>query len=101
MARREVRLPVGSGIKNMLSFLAYQPFAARLAKHHFESAIQVADRIDGMGIKGQACLALGRLYQTKKKYALAQPRVKQSIAIFESLGAEEHLRRAQAVMAEL
>ena len=63
-----------------------------------KTAIRISSQIDAMGIKGQACLDLGRLYLSKNNNDLAVPLIKESIALFKQLGADSHLQRATALL---
>ncbi|WP_155319866.1 adenylate/guanylate cyclase domain-containing protein [Desulfosarcina alkanivorans] len=98
IAMREGRLTPGMVLKNLSFFLVNLPRAARHAEHHFKTAIRIASQINAMGIKGQACLDLGRLYLSRKNHDLALPLIKESIALFKQLGADSHQQRATAVL---
>jgi lipopolysaccharide biosynthesis regulator YciM len=59
-----------------------------------KTAIRIGDQIKAMGVKGQACLALGRLYHHRGKNDLAARLIKESISQFKQLGADRHLKQA-------
>jgi tetratricopeptide (TPR) repeat protein len=98
MVLRKRGLNFSTLVRNLPFFLRKLPRAAKHAEHHFKAAIRIADQINAKGIKGQASLDLGRLYQSKKRYNLAVPLITESIALFKQLGADRHLERAQAVL---
>ncbi|MCB2147875.1 MAG: AAA family ATPase [Deltaproteobacteria bacterium] len=93
---REGDLGLLAVVKNLPFFMVHLPWAAKHAEHHFKTAIRMAGQINALGIKGQASFDLARLYQAKNRNDLAVPLFKQSIALFEQLGADGHLERAQA-----
>lgn len=99
VALREGGVGLSTVVKNLPFLVAHLPRAARHAEHHFKEAIRIADRINALGIKGQASLDLGRLYQAKRRSDLSMPLIKESIDLFKQLGADRHLQRAQAVLA--
>ena len=86
-------------LKNLPFLALHLPRAAKKAEDHFKTAIQMAGRIDALGIKGQASLELGRLYQSKGRHDLAVPLIKKSLVLFEQLGADPHMERARSVLA--
>ena len=96
IALREGDLGLSAVVKNLPFFVVHLPRAAKHAEHHFKAAIRMAGQINALGIKGQASFDLARLYQAKNRNDLAAPLFKQSIALFEQLGADGHLERAQA-----
>jgi class 3 adenylate cyclase/tetratricopeptide (TPR) repeat protein len=96
IALREGVMDLTVVLKNLLFFMINLPRAAKHAEHHFKTAIRIAGQINAMGIKGQASLDLGRLYQSRKNKDLALPLIKESIALFRQLGADSHLQRAEA-----
>ena len=98
IALREGDLGLSKLLKNIPFLVAHLPRAARHAEYHFEAAIRIAGQINAIGVKGQAALDLGRLHQAKKRNHLALPLIKESIALFEQLGADGHLKRAQAAL---
>ncbi len=98
ISMREGDLSLGLVFKNLPFFAIYLPRAAKHAEHHFITAIRIAGRTNALGIKGQSSLDLGRLYQSQRRNRLAIPLIKESIALFELLGADEHLKRAQAAL---
>ncbi len=98
MAMREGDLSFAMVLKNLPFLLVYLPRAAKHAEHHFKTAIRMAGQTNALGIKGQASLDLGRLYQTRKRKHLAVPLIKESIGLFEQLGADGHLKRAQSAL---
>jgi len=98
IALREGDLGLSKLLKNIPFLVAHLPRAARHAEYHFEAAIRIAGQINAIGVKGQAVLDLGRLHQAKKRNHLALPLIKESIALFEQLGAAGHLKRAQAAL---
>uniref|UniRef100_UPI00356A22C3 ATP-binding protein n=1 Tax=Desulfosarcina sp. TaxID=2027861 RepID=UPI00356A22C3 len=98
ISMREGNLSLSMVLKNLPFFMAWLPRAAKQAEHHFITAIRITGRTNALGIKGQASLDLGRLYQAKKRKHLASPLIKESIALFEQLGADGHLKRAQAAL---
>ncbi|MBC2742332.1 MAG: hypothetical protein HGJ93_04570, partial [Desulfosarcina sp.] len=100
IALREGELGFSMVVKNLPFFVVHLPRAAKHAEHHFKEAIRIASQINAMGIKGQASLDLGRLYQFKKRNDLAVPLIKESVALFEKLGADRHLQRAKAALTE-
>jgi hypothetical protein len=61
-------------------------------------AIRIAGQINALGIKGQALLDLGRLYCSRNRNDLAVQLIKESIALFKQLGADNHLKRAEAIL---
>jgi tetratricopeptide (TPR) repeat protein len=98
IALREGELNLAVVVKNLPFFAVHLPRAAKHAEHHFKAAIRIAGQINAIGIRGQASLDLGRLYQAKKRGDLALPLIQESIALFEQLGADGHLKRAQAAL---
>lgn len=98
MALREGTLGVSMAMKNLPFLVTHLPRAAKHAEHHFNVAIRIAGQINAMGIKAQAFLDLGRLYQSQKRYDLAAELIKESIALFKQLGADKHLERAEAIL---
>jgi tetratricopeptide (TPR) repeat protein len=98
IALREGDLGLSAVVKNLPFFMVHLPRAAKHAEHHFKTAIQMAGQIKALGIKGQASFDLARLYQAKNRNDLALPLIKQSIALFEQLGADGHLKRAKAIL---
>ncbi len=86
---------------NLPFFAVYLPQAARKAEFHLNTAIRMAGRIHALGIKGQALFELGRLHQTKGRHDLAVALIKQSMGLFEQLGADTHRKRAQAALARV
>ena len=72
--------------------------ASGKAEYHFKTAIRLADRIEALGVKAQACLDLGRLYKYRRQYDLAEPLIRQSVALYDKLGADHHLQQATAVL---
>ena len=98
IALREGNFGLLMAIKNLPFFVVHLPLAAKHAEYHFKAAIRIAEQINAMGIKGQASLELGRLYQVNKRNDLAAPLIKESLALFEQLGAGGHLKRAQAAL---
>ena len=98
IAMREGDLSFAMVLRNLPFLLVYLPRAAKHAEHHFKTAIRMAGQTNALGIKGQASLDLGRLYQTRKRKHLAVPLIKESIGLFEQLGADGHLKRAQSAL---
>ncbi len=96
IAMREGHLGLSIVLKNLPFLVVHVPRAAKYAEHHFKAAIRMAGQIKALGIKGQASLDLGRLFQSPKRNDLAIPLIKESIALVEQLGADGHLKRAQA-----
>ncbi|WP_155313417.1 adenylate/guanylate cyclase domain-containing protein [Desulfosarcina ovata] len=89
------------GLKNLWFFLSHRPRAAKQAETHFKAAVRIAERIGALGMKAQACLNLGRLYRVRRKDDLAEPLVRESLALFERLGATEHFKAATVTMETL
>ena len=98
IALREGDLGLSKLVKNIFFLVAHLPWAVRYSENHFKAAIRIAEQINANGVKGQALFDLGRLYQAKKREHLAVPLIKESIALFEQLGASGHLKRAQAAL---
>jgi tetratricopeptide (TPR) repeat protein len=98
IALREGDLGFSTVVKNLPFLVVHLPRAAKHAEHHLKAAIRIAGQINATGIKGQASLDLGRLYLAKKRNDLAVPLIKESLALFEQLGANGHLKRAQTAL---
>ena len=98
IALREGDLGLSKLVKNISFLVAHLPWSARYAENHFKAAIRIAEQINANGVKGQALFDLGRLYHAKKREHLALPLIKESIVLFEQLGASGHLKRAQATL---
>ena len=98
MAMREGAFGVSMVMKNLPFLVTHLPRAAKHAEDHFNVAIRIAGQINAMGIKGQALLDLGRLYQSRNRNDLALQLIKESIALFKQLGADNHRQRAEAIL---
>ncbi len=93
---RQGKLAGWAMLKNLTFFVLNLPGAAGNAEHHFKTAVRLADRIGALGVKAQACLDLGRLYKYRRQYDLAEQSIRQSMALFDKLGADHHLQQATA-----
>ena len=101
ISMREGDLSLGMVLKNLPFFVRCLPRSAKHAEHHFLTAIRITGQTNALGIKGQASLDLGRLYQSQKRHRLAASLIKESVALFELLGADGHLKRAQDALLAL
>lgn len=98
IAMREGDLDLSMVVRNLPFLVAHLPRAATHVERHLKTAIRIAGQINATGIKGQAFLDLARLYRFQKRNDLAVPLFKESIRLFERLGADGHLKRAQVAM---
>jgi class 3 adenylate cyclase/tetratricopeptide (TPR) repeat protein len=96
LALRQGRLAGWSLLRNLPFLVLHLPGAAGKAEDHFKTAVRLTDRIGALGVKAQACLDLGRLYKHRRQYDMAEPLIRQSVALFDKLGADHHLRQATA-----
>jgi class 3 adenylate cyclase/tetratricopeptide (TPR) repeat protein len=96
----EGELGVVQILKNAPFFLINMPLAARKAERHLRTAIRMADRINALGVKGQASFELARLYLHQGQNHLAVELIEQCIALFGQLNADSHLERARRVLAQ-
>jgi class 3 adenylate cyclase/tetratricopeptide (TPR) repeat protein len=94
IAMREGALGLSTVLKNLPFLMLHLPRAGKHAERHLKTAIRIGDQIKAMGVKGQACLALGRLYHHRGKNDLAARLIKESISQFKQLGADRHLKQA-------
>ena len=72
-------------LRNLPFLVLHLPGAVGKAEHHFKTAVRLADRIGALGVKAQACFDLGRLYRFQRKDNLAEPLIKESMALFDKL----------------
>jgi class 3 adenylate cyclase/tetratricopeptide (TPR) repeat protein len=98
MALREGAFGASMVVKNLPFLVTHLPWAEKHAERHFNVAIRIAGQINALGIKGQALLDLGRLYCSRNRNDLAVQLIKESIALFKQLGADNHLKRAEAIL---
>jgi class 3 adenylate cyclase/tetratricopeptide (TPR) repeat protein len=96
LALRQGKLAGWAMLRNFPFLILHLPKASGKAEYHFKTAIRLADRIEALGVKAQACLDLGRLYKYRRQYDLAEPLIRQSVALFDKLGADHHLQQAKA-----
>jgi hypothetical protein len=96
----EGELRVVQILKNAPFFLINIPLAARKAERHLRTAIRMADRINALGVKGQASFELARLYLHQGQNHLAVELIERCIALFGQLNADSHLERARRVLAQ-
>ena len=101
LALRQGKLAGWALLRNLPFLVWHLPGAAGKAERHFKKAVRTADRIGALGVKAQACLDLGRLYTFKRKYDLAEPLIRQSMALFGQLDADHHLQQATAELNSL
>lgn len=94
LALRQGKLAGRALLRNLPFLVWHLPGAAGRAEHHFKTAARLADRIGALGTKARACLDLGRLYKFRRKNDLAIPLFRQSMELFDKLGADRHLQQA-------
>ena len=97
LALRQGKLSGWAMLRNLPFLILNLPRAAEKAEYHFKAAVRLADRIDALGVKAQACLDLGQLYKFRRKYGVAKLLIRKSMTLFDKLGADHHLRQATAV----
>ena len=88
-------------IKNFKFLAKNVPFASKKAEDYFKKAIESAKQFGAKGILGWAYLALGRLYQGKKRNDQAKDCVAKAVRIFDQIGAEVYLRNAMDTLEDL
>jgi class 3 adenylate cyclase/tetratricopeptide (TPR) repeat protein len=101
MASHEDNMTIGLAVKNLSFFLTRLPLAAKLAENQFNAVIRGADRIDAIGLKALALRDMGRLYRLRKRNGRCVSLIKESMTLFEQVGADRHLRQARALLDEI
>jgi tetratricopeptide (TPR) repeat protein len=99
IVKEEKSVGLLSVLKNFDFIIGKAVFAYRLAETHFKTAIEIADQAGAKGFIGQVCLDLGILYQIKKRHDLAIKYLEKAVPIFEEVGAYEHLKQANKILA--
>jgi tetratricopeptide (TPR) repeat protein len=98
---REGNVGLSKLLRNLPFFLVDLPLAGRAAERHLRTAIRMADRINAIGVKGQASFELGRLYLHQQRNPLALELIEQSLSLFDQINADRHLERARALLASV
>ena len=84
IAKGEQKTSAAAIFKNLGFVIKHAIIAGKRASEHFNAVIQYADRINAIGLKGQAYLGLGILSKINRKYDLAGEYFEKSIVVSSS-----------------
>lgn len=101
MLKRESGLDLGLLAKNIGFLVRNLPAAAKKSEAHFRGAIELADGMGNMSIRGQGYLGLAHLYGASGRMDQARACARQAVDDFESANAGAHAERARQAAASL